>query len=381
MADRLRGRLRAEDLVARQGGDEFLVLLSDLGGDAEERALAVGATLVDALRAPVELPGLEFEISCSVGVSIFPRDAADAESLLAHADSAMYQAKGAGRGQVRAFDGRRHADPERLSMSRRLRRALADDELVLHWQPIVSLRTGLLKGAEALVRWQDPQRGLVPAGSFVADVEAAGLLDTLDEWVARALTAQRRAWRAAGLDPHVGFNLGPRSLTPARVGRILDCLGRGELPLDRVTIEISESEALQTDGLVGAAVQGLAEAGLTLALDDFGVAYSSLSRLRDVPAEWIKVDRSFLKGVPEDPAATAIFDAILHLLSALDTRTIVEGVETPDQVRHLLERGCDAAQGFHLGPPMPAAEIEPLLRASPDSSRAAGAAAVVPVAP
>jgi len=367
MAGRLRARLRQEDLVAREGGDEFLVLLADLGADARERALAVGETLTEALRETVQLAGAEFEISGSVGVSIFPRDASDAEGLLAHADSAMYEAKGAGRGQVRAFHGRRHRDPDRLSMSRRLRRALEEDELVLHWQPIVVLETGLLKGAEALVRWQDPQRGLLPAGAFVGDMEAAGLLDTLDEWVARAFAAQRRAWQAEGLDPHVGFNLGPRSLNPGRVGRILECLGAEDMRLERVTIEISESEVLREGGLVGDALRRLRESGVALALDDFGVAYSSLSRLRDVPADWIKVDKAFLRGVPDDPAATALLDAILQLLGALEARTIVEGVESEAQVRHLLDRGCEAAQGFHLGRPMPAHALEPLLRASPDS--------------
>lgn len=367
MAGRLRARLRQEDLVAREGGDEFLVLLADLGDDVRERALAVGETLAEALREPVRLAGTEFEISGSVGVSIFPRDASDAEGLLAHADSAMYEAKGAGRGQVRAFHGRRHRDPERLSMSRRLRRALEEDELVLHWQPIVTLETGLLKGAEALVRWQDPQRGLLAAGAFVADMDAAGLLDTLDEWVAVAFAAQRRAWHAEGLAPYVGFNLGPRSLNPGRVGRILECLDAGGVGLDRVTIEISESEVLREGGLVGDALRRLRDAGITLALDDFGVAYSSLSRLRDVPAEWIKVDKAFLRGVPEDPAATALLDAILGLLGALEARTIVEGVESSAQVRHLLGRGCETAQGFHLGRPMPAQALEPLLRASPDS--------------
>jgi EAL domain-containing protein (putative c-di-GMP-specific phosphodiesterase class I) len=231
----------------------------------------------------------------------------------------------------------------------------------------MNLADGLLKGAEALVRWEDPQRGLQHAGSFVPDMQAAGLLEQLDEWVAGALTAQRREWHARGLDPYVGFNLGPRALNALRVDRILQCLGAGEMDLSRVTIEISESEALRNDATARAALHRLHGAGLTLALDDFGVAYSSLSRLRDLPTDWIKIDKSFLSGVPHEPTATRVLDAILQLLDALESRVIVEGVETADQLDYLRSRGCETAQGFYLCPPKPAAELEDMLRASPDS--------------
>ena len=376
MAARLRSRLREQDLLAREGGDEFLVLLADLSEEAELRAISVGESLVEALRMPVEISGTEFDISGSVGISVYPRDAADSEALLAHADSAMYEAKAAGRGKVHVFRGRRRRSAERLSLGRRLRRAIEEDELVLHWQPIIALQTGLVKGAEALVRWQDPQRGLLPAGRFVADVEAAGLLERLDEWVAGAFAAQRRAWNAEGLDPYVGFNLGPRALSTARVARMLDCLGGPGADLSHVVIEISESEILRDDAVVRAALHRLHEAGVTLSLDDFGVAYSSLSRLRDLPTKWIKVDRSFLAGVPGDPRASRILGAILGLLEALESRIIVEGVETAEQAEHLRLLGCEAAQGFHLGRPMPVEQLDPLLWASPEQ-HAAGA---VPVA-
>ena len=375
MAARLRARLREEDLLAREGGDEFLVVLADLDDDPEVRALSVGEGLIDALRAPLRLSDTEFEVNGSVGVSIFPRDASDAEGLLAHADSAMYEAKAAGRGQVRAFRGRRQRSTERLALGRRLRRAIEGGELTLHWQPIVALETGLLKGAEALVRWNDPQRGLIAGGEFVPEMEASGLLEQLDEWVATAFAAQRRAWRSRGLDPHVGFNLGPRALSAARVMRIVDCLGGAGSDLSKVTIEISESEILRDDAVVRAALHQLHAAGVDLALDDFGVAYSSLSRLRDLPAKWIKVDRSFLVGVPGDPAATRILDAILLLLEALESRVVVEGVETADQLAHLVARGCEAAQGYFLGCAVPADELEPLLRASPETHAAGTPAA------
>ena len=366
MADRLRGRLRQEDLLAREGGDEFLVLLADLEDDPEGRAIAVAEDLVEALRAPFELEATEFEVSGSVGISVFPRDAADAEGLLAHADSAMYAAKAAGRGQVRVFEGRRHRSSDRLQLGRRLRRAIEEDELVLHWQPIVTVQTRVLKGIEALVRWDDPQRGIVPAAEFIEDMDQVGLLEALDEWVAAAFTAQRRVWQAQGFDPFVGFNLGPRALTSAGVERLLGHLRATGLNLDRVTIELSESQILRDDAVVQAALARLHEAGVTLALDDFGVAYSSLSRLRDLPAKWIKIDRSFLVGVPDDRAATRILEAIIQLLDALEVRLIVEGVETAEQDEHLRACGVEAAQGFYYGLPMPAAGLDAMLRASPE---------------
>jgi predicted signal transduction protein with EAL and GGDEF domain len=374
MAARLRARLRDQDLVAREGGDEFLVLLADIDADAEQRALKVAESLVEALRAPIELGDTEFEVNGSVGISVYPRDASDAEGLLAHADTAMYDAKSAGRGQVCSFRGRRDRSSERLSLSRRLRRAIEGNELILHWQPIVRLEPGVLTGAEALVRWNDPQRGLLAAGEFVGDMEAAGLLDQLDEWVALAFTAQRREWNTRGLDPYVGFNLGPRALTAGRVERMLDCLDPAHTDLTRVTVEISEGEILRDDSAVRWALHRLHSSGVTLALDDFGVAYSSLSRLRDLPTDWIKVDRSFLAGVPGDPAAVRILDAILALLDALGSRVIVEGVETAAQVGHLLARGCETAQGYFLGRPMPAAQLEGLLLDSPDAQMVVPAA-------
>ncbi|MCW2991551.1 MAG: hypothetical protein JWM73_2145, partial [Solirubrobacterales bacterium] len=367
MSERLRARLREEDLVAREGGDEFLVLLADVDRDPQERALAVAENLVAALREPVQVSGTEFEVSGSAGISVFPTDASDAEELLAHADAAMYEAKAGGRGQVRVYNGSRERSTERLSLGRRLRRAIELDELVLHWQPIVALDTGLLKGAEALVRWQDPERGLLAAGDFVPDVNAAGLLGQLDEWVVGAFTRQRRKWNAMGLDPYVGFNLGPRALNAHGVEPLLEALAASELDVSRVTIEISETEALHDDARAREALHRLDTAGVTLALDDFGVAYSSLRRLRDLPTKWIKIDKSFLVGMPGHAGATSVLEAILRLLEALEVRVIVEGVESAAQCDWLRERGCEAAQGWFLGRPVPAEQLEDMIRASPES--------------
>jgi len=365
MSDRLRARLREEDLVAREGGDEFLVLLADLDEDPEERARAVGESLLAALEEPLQMAGTEFEISGSVGISLFPRDAADVEELLANADAAMYEAKAGGRGQVDVFHGDRLRSVERLSLGRRLNRAIEQDELVLYWQPIMDLESGTVRGMEALVRWQDPKRGLLVAGDFVPDIVAAGLLGRLDDWVVGAFTAQRRLWNAQGLDPHVGFNLGAGALSAHRVEPLLEALAASELDLTRVTIEISETESLYDDAHAREALRRLGAAGVALALDDFGVAYSSLRRLRDLPTKWIKIDRTFLVGVPDNAGATRVLEAILTLLEAIEVRVVVEGVESAAQVEYLRSRGCEAAQGYFLAAPQPAAPLEELLRASP----------------
>jgi EAL domain-containing protein (putative c-di-GMP-specific phosphodiesterase class I) len=196
---------------------------------------------------------------------------------------------------------------------------------------------------------------------------STGLLQRLDEWVAEAFTAQRRAWHTQGLDPHVGLNLSPSALSASRIERILELLLAADLEPERVAIEISESEMLHDNLGARAALRRIDAAGLTLALDDFGVAYSSLARLRDVPTQWIKIDKTFLRGVPERHSSTRVLDAMLQLLEALEVRVIVEGVESAAQVGHLHTCGCEAAQGYFLCPPLPAGDLEELLRASPDS--------------
>jgi len=369
VAARLRRQVRESDTLARQGGDEFLILLGDLDDEPTLRAVAAAEHIAEAIREPFRLGGTEFDIGASIGISIFPVDAHDADTLLEHADSAMYDAKAAGRGGVRVYGSeplRRERGVERLSLSRKLRRAIGAGELVLHWQPVVGLPDRVISGAEALVRWEDPEHGLRAAGEFVPVAERRGLLDELDEWVIDAFSAQRRLWQAQGFDPWVGFNLSPRQLRPERIDGMLAALRTGG-SLDRVTIELTESVVLREDAGTGAVIDALCDAGVTLCLDDFGVAYSSLSRLADLPVGWIKVDRSFLREVPGSHAATSLLNSILGLVGALGLNLIVEGVETEAHVDHLVAQGCQRAQGYLLGAPMPASELEPLLRASPVS--------------
>jgi diguanylate cyclase (GGDEF)-like protein/PAS domain S-box-containing protein len=363
VADELRERARASDLIVRQGGDEFLLLLSDLHEPtAEEAAQTAAAAVRAALADPFRIAGAEFHVGTSIGISLFPRDAEDAEALLKHADAAMYQAKATGRSEVVVYADDLRQPIERLSLSTRLRRAISTNELVLHWQPIRSLHDGSMTAVEALVRWQDPDRGLLPPVDFVPFAEETGLIGRLGSWVADAVAEQRLIWRAAGLDPRVHLNVSPRQM--ARRGFVADLVGRlgsGGLDLDGVTIEITESLALRDDGSAVPLLAELRESGLRVAIDDFGAGWSSLGRLRDLPVQVVKIDRSFLAGVPDSPEGSAIVRAMLTLIKALGLDAIAEGVENEAQRRFLAENGCPAAQGYLLGRPMPVDALEGLL--------------------
>jgi diguanylate cyclase (GGDEF)-like protein/PAS domain S-box-containing protein len=363
IAMRMQDRRRETDLLARQSGDEFLLLLSDVQGDAVTIARTAAEGILEALSRPFSLAGTDFHIGASIGIGVFPRDANDAEELLRHADAAMYQAKARGRNTVAIFSGEAQQSRERLSLSTRLRRAIERDELVLHWQPIVDPRDGILRKAEALVRWDDPSRGIVPPIEFIPFAEDTGLIDEVGEWVLEALCRQRLAWQADGLDPEVTFNVSPRELRRTVFAEHLGARMRAHgLDPARVTVEVTESAAMGDHGVTEPVLRDLAAAEFKVAIDDFGAGYSSLSRLRDLPVQLLKIDRSFLRDVPGRPDATAVVTAILELAGALGMETVAEGVETPAQREFLIERGCTLAQGFLLGRPAPARDLEPLLR-------------------
>jgi diguanylate cyclase (GGDEF)-like protein/PAS domain S-box-containing protein len=369
VCSRLEARRRASDLLARQGGDEFLLLIADVDGDAYAVARAAAEGLLGTLAEPFSVQGSEFHLRASVGISVFPRDADDAETLLRHADAAMYQAKTAGRGGVRTWSGEQRHPFERLSMTTRLRRALDRDELVLHWQPIVAPATGALEGLEALVRWEDPDRGLVPPGDFIAVAEETGLIDQLGRWVLDAICRQRLAWRSVGVDPVVSFNVSPYELRRGDFAAdVLDCVRRHGLEPEGLVMEITESTAMAGGVRTEAQLRELAAAGLRIAVDDFGAGASSLGRLQKLPVQILKLDNSFLTGVPADAQASGLVRAIVDLSAALDARLVVEGVETEAQRDFLVSAGCPLAQGFLLGRPAPAAELDAVVRAGSLSS-------------
>jgi diguanylate cyclase (GGDEF)-like protein len=355
---------RRGDLLARQGGDEFVLVAVD---PDDEDVLAT--RLRAEITQPVTLRGLSVRVGASIGLSACPRDGADPATLIEIADAAMYEAKRAGRNQIRRgtreLARARERDRADLQFTTTLPEAIARDELILHWQPLVDVNDLSIVAVEALVRWNHPERGLLYPGAFVPFAEQTGMITAVDAWVASALTRQRLAWHAQGLDPYVGFNLAPQFARRAgALESLLERLREGGLGLDHVTVELTESEALREDDDLLDFVRGLDAAGVVVSLDDFGRAYSSLNRLRDVPARWIKLDRAFLEGVPEDAAATEVLVAIIELLRALRFGVIVEGVEREGQRRLLVDIGVRVAQGFLLGRPVPAEELEDRLRAS-----------------
>lgn len=362
LAARLQESVRATDLLARVGGDEFLLLLADVPEDAGAVAERVAAQIIDALAEPFLLGGAEFQVTASIGIAAAPRDSYDAETLLNHADSAMYQAKQVARGGWAVFSAGERDPLERLSMSARMRRALNNDEFLLYYQPIFELADGALQGVEALIRWRDPERGMVPPGDFIPIAEETGMIESIGDWVFRAVCEQQVAWAAKGFFPQISFNVSPRQLRRLdftdRVA--LHLLETGADPL-KLTVELTESSTLQDPAAADPILRQLHDYGLRIALDDFGSGYSSLSRLRDMPVETLKIDRAFMREVPENREAAAIVTAILRLSRALGRTAVAEGVETDAQRQFLQAERCQLAQGFLLARPLPPEDVEGLM--------------------
>jgi diguanylate cyclase (GGDEF)-like protein/PAS domain S-box-containing protein len=355
VAGRLRGAEGDRGLLARHGGDEFVLLLSDLPRDgAEQLAREASDQLALRLAKPFTVAGAEFHVEASIGISIYPEDADSAEALLQHADVAMYQSKGRGRAASTVYAGVTHDPLERLSLSRRLRRAIARDELTLHYQPIVWTASGRLHSMEALLRWQDPDRGLVHPDRFIPAAEEMGLLDPIGAWVIDALAAQIADWRDQGLEPKVSFNVSPRQLLrPDFASELGERLRAADVDPALLTMELTESATLREPERIGPLLRDLRALGLKLAIDDFGAGWSSLSRLRLLPVQMLKIDRSFLRAIPEDPEAGAIVRAVIALSDALGMTTVAEGVEQPVQQHFLAAQGCPLSQGRLFGDAVP----------------------------
>ena len=366
---RVSGRLRAVEhdhcVLARHGGDEFLLLLGDLPpASAESTAREAAAELARRLGKPFTVGGAEFHVEASVGISIFPEDADGPETLLQHADAAMFQSKTRGRAASTLYTGVTHDPLERLSLSSRLRRAIAREELALHFQPIVWTGSGRLHSMEALLRWEDPDRGLVHPDSFIPAAEEMGLLERIGAWVIDALAAQLRAWREEGLEPRVSFNVSPRELhRPDFAADLGERLRTAGIDPASLTMELTESATLREPERIGPLLAELRGLGLQLAIDDFGAGWSSLSRLRSLPVQMLKIDRSFLREIPEDPEAGAIVRAVIALSDALGMTTVAEGVEQPVQQHFLAALGCPLSQGRLFGDALAPAAMTERLRA------------------
>ncbi len=347
LAGRLAARCRAGDLLARHGGDEFMLLLSDLTGDARSAAHTVAADVLATLAAPFTIHDHEFEVAASIGIATFPED----DDVLKRADAALYDAKRDGRGMIRFPAAEQSPAAGRLTLTARLRRALARDELAVHYQPIHDVASGRVVAVEALLRWNDPERGMVSPAEFIPAAEDSGLIEPIGDWVVDAVVAQAAAWREQGLRPDIAFNLSPRQLrSPGFAERLLRRFD-GADPTQFIA-EITESAAMADPERTRPLLDRLTAAGLRLAIDDFGADFSSLARLRDLPVHELKIDRSFLRGVPEDGRASAIVTAIVQLAEALELTAVAEGVEHKAQLDFLVANGCALAQGFYLARPV-----------------------------
>ena len=359
VAERMRACLRGSDTLARLGGDEFVAVLCDLPHADDARPLV--QRLLDAVSEPLDIGGLGLRVTGSLGVTFYPQEGSpDADQLLRQADQAMYQSKVLGRDTWQVFDLERDANVRgRHAAVDRFAEALANEELVLHYQPQVNLRSGQVVGVEALVRWQHPERGLLMPGEFLPVIDRTEVDIALGQWVLRSALEQRCRWAEAGLELSVAINLSPHCLQQAD---FLDCVDGiladyPGLPPGAIEFEILESSALLNLQGVSSLVDACAKRGIQFALDDFGTGYSSLSYLKRLPVAKLKVDRCFIGDLEHDVDDLSILEGVLGLGRAFQLEVIAEGVETVGQGRLLLQLGCERAQGFGIARPMPAAEV------------------------
>jgi diguanylate cyclase (GGDEF)-like protein/PAS domain S-box-containing protein len=369
-AARLQQCLREGDSVARLGGDEFVISLPLLADSSD--AASVARKALDVLAQPFHVEGHELHVGASIGISVYPNDGADAETLMRTADTAMYHAKEMGRNNFQYFTAAlNQAAQRRLEVGMRLRRALVRDEFVLHFQPQVDMESGAICSAEALLRWQRPGAAPISCGSFIASAEESGLIVPIGEWVLRQACCQLKIWRARGRpELKLAVNLSPRQLEPpdfcSRLARILEETG---IPAGALELEITESILMQRSEFTLSTLTRLRDMGIQLALDDFGTGYSSLAYLQRFPVQALKIDQSFVHDIGTDRNHTALITAIIAMANGLELNVIAEGVETWEQASFLLARGCHSAQGFYFSAAVPAQAFSDLLFTAPAFAR------------
>ena len=363
VAQRLKECLRADDTVCRLGGDEFAVILSDLA-HGEDAGAAV-QKLMRMLEQPFALEGREIFVTASAGITLFPADGEDADTLLKNADTAMYRAKEMGRTNYQFYRAEMNArSVERMALEGHLRRALERNEFVLHYQPKIEFASGRITGLEALLRWQHPELGLVAPARFISILEDNGMIVPVGEWVVEQACRQLEVWRAHGLPPlMVSVNLSGRQLQQKNVEQSIQRIVRqSAVDASCLELEITESVLMRNPEQAAHILRELKDFGMRLSVDDFGTGYSSLSYLRSFPLDALKIDRSFVKDLISRNDDAAIVKAIVALAQSLKLRTIAEGVEDAEQFALLTALGCDEYQGYYFSEPVPAEQIENILR-------------------
>jgi diguanylate cyclase (GGDEF)-like protein len=372
LAQRLRAAMRDTDTVARLGGDEFGVLAP--GTTDSDTALQLAERVQRAMERPFAVGGLTLQVEASIGIAVFPEHGDDVETLIRHADVAMYLSKETHHPEL--YDPKHdHYSPDRLALVGELRRAIDERELVVYYQPRIELSSGSARTVEALIRWNHPERGVLGPGEFLPLAQHTGIVRLLTRYVLEAALRQCRSWRDLGLDVSVGVNLFSRDLLdgglPDEVGRLLAQCG---VEPRRLELEITEDTILSDPARTSVILEQLGARGVELAIDDFGTGYSSLNYLKRLPVDVLKIDRSFVSRMAVDDNDAVIVRSTIDLGHNLGLVVVAEGVESQETLVHLTELGCDHAQGFHLSPPVPADELtEWLLVTAPRVARVAEA--------
>ena len=362
VADRLLACVRGHDSVARQGGDEFVLVLTEL--HEENEILAIVSRLLEIISQPWMDEGQEYGLSCSVGISCYPQDGGDPDALLRCADAAMYKAKESGRSTYHFYTPELNlAISERLELENSLRHALEREEFRVYYQPRIDVASGRIIGAEALIRWDCPGKGIIPPDSFISIAEETGLIIPIGQWILEEACRQNSAWQRAGLAPiNVSVNLSPIQFRhTGLVQSVASALAQAGLDPAFLELELTESFVMHDAERINVAMKSLKTLGVDIAVDDFGTGYSSLSYLKRFPVDRLKVDKSFVRDIDSDPDDAAIVRAIITLGHALGLKVVAEGVETLAHLEFLRQHGCDELQGYYFSRPIPALEMEALL--------------------
>ena len=370
VVERLRSCLRDDEALYRLGGDEFIIVEEHTPD--KRQAIDLAENILSLVDKPYMIEGHELFISASIGISWYPEDGEDMETLFKNADMAMYRAKEQGRNNYQVFDVRMNDYAfERLQLEKDLRKALEREEFLVYYQPQIHISTGRIIGMEALVRWQHPQRGMVSPGQFIPLAEETKLIIPIGEWVLRTACAQNKAWQDAGF-PHVrvSVNLSAHQfLEPNLAQMVKQVLEETGLAPEFLDLEITESITMNNIDRAIATMHELASLGIQISIDDFGTGYSSLSYLKKFPIHTLKIDQSFVRDIPNDSDDGAIATAIIAMAHSLNLNVIAEGVETADQLEFLGRRGCDEMQGYLVSRPVPAIEFENILNREMQANR------------